>query len=323
MTYRWMIGLLAAATALTPIAASAQNGGFGERIVREARQGQAREARGEHSGNREGRVRQERRAPDTQPQPQPQYQPRSDPQPNYQPQPRYERPNRPVPEQGRGGGVRWNPRGDDSNARYDRRTPSAPVEQGRWQGHRNDGGDANSQDRYRRRGDGGGLGSDVVRDARRGGGDGVRYDRDGRYERHDDRGDNSRYDHSRGYGNGRGYDGNQRYDRHDRHDNGRRWDRSWRSDRRYDWYDHRSRYRDQYSWGRYYSPYRNWDYRRISIGFSLWPLFYSNQYWINDPWQYRLPEAYGPYRWVRYYDDALLVDVRSGEVVDVIDNFFW
>ena len=31
----------------------------------------------------------------------------------------------------------------------------------------------------------------------------------------------------------------------------------------------------------------------------------------------------GPYRWVRYYDDALLVDIYSGEVVDVIYDFFW
>jgi hypothetical protein len=36
-----------------------------------------------------------------------------------------------------------------------------------------------------------------------------------------------------------------------------------------------------------------------------------------------LPPVYGPYRWVRYWDDALLVDVRSGRVVDVIHNFFW
>ena len=31
----------------------------------------------------------------------------------------------------------------------------------------------------------------------------------------------------------------------------------------------------------------------------------------------------GPYRWVRYYDDVLLVDIYSGEVVDVIHDFFW
>jgi hypothetical protein len=52
-------------------------------------------------------------------------------------------------------------------------------------------------------------------------------------------------------------------------------------------------------------------------------MFYGSNYWINDPWQYRLPPVYGPYRWVRYYDDVLLVDVYSGEVVDVIYDFFW
>jgi Ni/Co efflux regulator RcnB len=44
---------------------------------------------------------------------------------------------------------------------------------------------------------------------------------------------------------------------------------------------------------------------------------------LNDPWQYRLPPVHGPYRWVRYYDDVLLIDVRNGYVVDVINDFFW
>jgi len=75
--------------------------------------------------------------------------------------------------------------------------------------------------------------------------------------------------------------------------------------------------------GRYYSPYRSYNYSRVNIGFFLDSGFYGNRYWINDPWQYRLPEVYGPYRWVRYYDDVLLVDIYSGEVVDVIHDFFW
>jgi hypothetical protein len=33
--------------------------------------------------------------------------------------------------------------------------------------------------------------------------------------------------------------------------------------------------------------------------------------------------AYPGTRWVRYYDDVLLVDVYTGEVVDVIHDFFW
>ena len=52
-------------------------------------------------------------------------------------------------------------------------------------------------------------------------------------------------------------------------------------------------------------------------------MFFGSRYQINDPWRYRLPAVYGPYRWVRYYDDVLLVDIYSGEVVDVIYDFFW
>jgi len=104
----------------------------------------------------------------------------------------------------------------------------------------------------------------------------------------------------------------------------RRWDRNdWRRDRRYDWYGYRNQHRSLFSIGRYYSPYRNYSYRRLSIGLFLDNGFYGNRYWINDPWQYRLPAVYGPYRWVRYYDDVLLVDIYTGEVVDVIHDFFW
>ena len=104
----------------------------------------------------------------------------------------------------------------------------------------------------------------------------------------------------------------------------RQWDRhDWRRDNRYNWSGYRSQHRDLFRAGRYYSPYNNYSYSRLSIGFFLNQDFYGQNYWINDPYQYRLPEAYGPYRWVRYYDDALLVDIYSGEVVDVIHDFFW
>ncbi len=130
-----------------------------------------------------------------------------------------------------------------------------------------------------------------------------RYDRDGdgRYDRN--RTDNRSY----GYGN-----------------NNQRWDRGWHNDRRYDWRGHRNQYRQLYRAPSYYNPYgRGYGYNRFSIGIYLDSLFYSNRYWINDPWQYRLPQAYGSYRWVRYYDDVLLIDTRTGYVVDVINNFFW
>lgn len=112
----------------------------------------------------------------------------------------------------------------------------------------------------------------------------------------------------------RRYSDNRRY---------RQWSHDWRRDNRYDWRKYRARHRHIYRVGRYYAPYRNYSYRRVRIGFSLGSLFYSNRYWINNPWYYRLPEVYGPYRWIRYYDDALLVNIYSGEVVDVIYDFFW
>ncbi|MFN2100236.1 RcnB family protein [Altererythrobacter sp. MF3-039] len=112
-------------------------------------------------------------------------------------------------------------------------------------------------------------------------------------------------------------------DRHYRSDH-KRWDRKrWRNHHRYDWHGHRYSNRHIFRLGRYYSPYRHHRYSRISIGFYLDNLFFGSRYWISDPWRYRLPPVYGDYRWVRYYDDVLLVDTWSGEVVDVIYDFFW
>ena len=102
----------------------------------------------------------------------------------------------------------------------------------------------------------------------------------------------------------------------------RRWSSDWRRDHRYDWRTHRDRHRSLFRLGRYYDPY-GWGYRRFSIGFSIGSSYYGSNYWMDDPWMYRLPPAYGPYRWVRYYDDALLVNIYTGQVVDVLYNFFW
>ena len=105
-------------------------------------------------------------------------------------------------------------------------------------------------------------------------------------------------------------------------DGDRQWSSQWRSDRRYDWRRYRDHNRSIFRFGRYYDPY-GYNYRRFSIGFNLWPSYYGSSYWLDDPWMYRLPPAYGPYRWVRYWDDALLVNIYTGQVVDVERNFFW
>ena len=101
-----------------------------------------------------------------------------------------------------------------------------------------------------------------------------------------------------------------------------RWRRDWRQDRRYDWRRHRDYDRSRFHLGIYVDPF-GWRYRDYDIGWRLPGRFYSSRYWVHDPWYYRLPPVGGPYRWVRYYDDVLLVDLRSGRVLDRIRGFFW
>jgi hypothetical protein len=148
--------------------------------------------------------------------------------------------------------------------------------------------------------------------------------RDWRRDRQDD---NRWQDRNRGYGvvtpdrwqnNDR-----SRWERN-RWSDQRRWDRDWRRDNRFNWSYYRQHNRHIYRLPRYHAPYGwSYGYRPFSIGIYLSALLFSDAYWIDDPWTYRLPPAYGTLRWIRYYDDALLVDIRDGYVVDVIRNFFW
>ena len=100
------------------------------------------------------------------------------------------------------------------------------------------------------------------------------------------------------------------------------WRREWRDDHRYDWRHHRNRNRSIFHVGIYYDPF-GWGYQRYNVGWRLWPNYYGRNYWLDDPWMYRLPPAYPGTQWIRYYDDALLVDTWTGEVIDVIYDFFW
>ena len=96
----------------------------------------------------------------------------------------------------------------------------------------------------------------------------------------------------------------------------------WRNDRRYDWNRHRNKYWWLFQLGWYNDPF-GWGYQPYGIGWRMWPSYYSRNYWLDDPWQYRLPYAPAGTRWIRYWDDAVLVDLWSGQVVDVVYNFFW
>lgn len=108
----------------------------------------------------------------------------------------------------------------------------------------------------------------------------------------------------------------------DGHRRDRDWDRRWRDDRRYDWRGHRNRNRSAFHVGFYYDPF-GWNYQRYQPGWRMWPNYYGRNYWLGDTSMYRLPPAYPGTQWIRYHGDAILVDTWTGEVVDVIYDFFW
>lgn len=112
----------------------------------------------------------------------------------------------------------------------------------------------------------------------------------------------------------------QRYgDPRDVHD-ARRDLQEARREYREDWRDYRSRNRAVYSRGNWRAPFA---YQRFRPGAVMRPAYYNNRYYIANPGRYRLPAANGANRWVRHYDDALLVNVRTGRVVQVINGFYW
>ncbi|HKT76728.1 MAG TPA: DUF1090 family protein [Sphingobium sp.] len=113
----------------------------------------------------------------------------------------------------------------------------------------------------------------------------------------------------------------QRYgSRHDVREQ-RRDVREARQELREDWRDYRRSHRDVYRGGNWRAPFR---YNRWDVGAQLRPTYYSSRYYISDPYRYRLPRQGNPnLRWVRHYNDVLLVNVRSGRVMEVHRGFFW
>lgn len=94
-------------------------------------------------------------------------------------------------------------------------------------------------------------------------------------------------------------------------------DRAWGRD---DWRGWRNQNRNLYARGNWKAPFR---YQTFRAGSRIAPSYFGQRYWIVDPWRYRLPPARANTRWVRHYNDVLLVDYRRGIVIDVIRNFYW
>lgn len=288
-----LIGLLAAASALTPVAASAapdgprRGGGFQARAERVERsdgggqrgQSESRPQRAERQQQRQAR------------------QPRQAPQAVQQPAQAQAQAQAPQRRQWQGRGGRDNANRAELNRRIqETREASRQSAEGLAPRYQRQAAENQRRSEQRLR--------EQYRDNRR---DNDR--RDWRDNRNDGRND---------WRNGRDNDRRWSDNRRDRD-----WNRGWRNDRRYDWQRYRYSNRNIYRLSPYYAPYRGYSYSRFSIGFGLDPLFYGSNYWISDPFYYRLPPAPPGARWVRYYDDVVLVDLYSGQVIDVIYDFFW
>ena len=105
--------------------------------------------------------------------------------------------------------------------------------------------------------------------------------------------------------------------REDLRDRGNDRNRNWG---RNDWQGYRNQNRNLYARGNWRAPFR---YNQFRTGGRIAPNYFGRSYWINDPWRYRLPPARGYSRWVRHYNDVILVDYRRGIVLNVIRNFYW
>ncbi len=128
---------------------------------------------------------------------------------------------------------------------------------------------------------------------------------DHRYDRHDD------YRHD-GYRND-GY----RYNDYGHNNHGFHWSTpQWRVSWNHGWSGHR--YRAQ---ARYYYP-RGYAHTSWSIGYRLPLVFLAASYFVDYDTYGLAPPPYGC-RWLRVDGDLLLVDQASGEIVDILYDFYY
>ena len=95
-----------------------------------------------------------------------------------------------------------------------------------------------------------------------------------------------------------------------------------RKELREDWRDYRKAHRDQFRRPAYVGP-RGYKYRPVAVGHRFAPVYYGNRYWVRDYGRYRLPAPGYHQRWIRYGNDVLLINTRSGRVIRVYNGFFF
>lgn len=76
-----------------------------------------------------------------------------------------------------------------------------------------------------------------------------------------------------------------------------------------------------YRGGAYHGP-SGYSYRRWTFGMTLPSIYWANNYWIDDYYDYGLAPPPPGCVWVRYGDDAVLIDESSGEILEVVYDQF-
>jgi len=96
--------------------------------------------------------------------------------------------------------------------------------------------------------------------------------------------------------------------------------RDARREYRDDWRDYRGRHPEFYR-GQAWAGPRGYHWRPVNVDYRFDPVFYDRRYWV-DPYRYHLRPVLGWQRWVRYGNDVVLIDIRSGRVLAVESRFF-
>ena len=66
-----------------------------------------------------------------------------------------------------------------------------------------------------------------------------------------------------------------------------------------------------------------WAYRPVTVGYKLRSAFFAPRYYVSDYGAFGLRSSGRNRQWIRYGDDILLVNIRTGRVLQVIHNRYW
>jgi Ni/Co efflux regulator RcnB len=105
------------------------------------------------------------------------------------------------------------------------------------------------------------------------------------------------------------------------HDNNRHRSVETRHDVRHD--NRQEARRHNRGWTAYAAPVRNWRYRPVTVGYQLPQSFFGSRYYVSNYTAYQVRAPGRNQRWIRYGDDLLLVNIRSGRVLQVLHNRYW